>query len=162
MSDRAYFAGRFAAQEARKESHAHQQMADSAHERWQTAGNVSFNAPIVQPAAITSSPPPRPLYALVHICRAEGLPEPIPEYKFHAMRKWRADFAWPATNPRVIVEVDGGVWTQGRHTRGAGFIADMEKLNAAAMLGFIVLRYTPQTLGNAVHDLRILFAKEAA
>ena len=80
----------------------------------------------------------------------------MPEYRFHSARKWRADYAWPLQ--RVLVEIDGGAWSGGRHTRGAGFIADMEKLNAAALLGYAVLRYTPQQLGQAIADLRIALA----
>lgn len=44
----------------------------------------------------------------------------------------------------VAIEQDGGVWTRGRHSRGAGQIADMEKLNEAALLGWRVGRFTPQ------------------
>ena len=97
------------------------------------------------------------VYPLVGLCRSAGLPEPIPEYKFHPQRKWRADYCWPIH--RVIVEIDGGAWTGGRHTRGSGFIKDLEKLNAAALLGFAVLRYTPQQLGRAIHDLQLMFAR---
>lgn len=70
------------------------------------------------------------------------------EVKFHPERKWRADFmvgqnfAWPVRG-RYLIEIDGGAWTQGRHTRGAGFEGDLEKLNAAALLGYRVLRFTP-------------------
>jgi hypothetical protein len=98
-----------------------------------------------------------PLYPLVALCRAAGLPEPSPEYKFHPLRKWRADYCWPIH--KVIVEIEGGAWSQGRHTRGAGFVADMAKYNQAALLGYAVLRYTPQQLGDAVRDLRIMLAR---
>jgi hypothetical protein len=46
----------------------------------------------------------------------------------------------------VALEVEGGAWSGGRHTRGAGFLGDMEKYNAAAILGWCVLRCTPQQL----------------
>lgn len=74
------------------------------------------------------------------LCRAAGLPRPVPEYQFarHLGRGWRFDWAWP--DRRVALEVDGGVWTRGRHTRGAGYIADMQKLNAAALEGWYVFR----------------------
>lgn len=62
------------------------------------------------------------------------------EYKFHAKRKWRADF-W-ITGTKILVEVEGGIWSGGRHTRGKGYIGDMEKYNAAAMVGFTVLRFS--------------------
>jgi hypothetical protein len=76
-----------------------------------------------------------------------GLPAPIVELKFHSSRRWRFDFAWYAQV--VAVEVEGGVWTGGRHTRGKGYLNDCEKYNAATELGWRVLRYTPQQLTKA-------------
>lgn len=60
------------------------------------------------------------------------------EYKFHPKRKWSADFL--ITNTKLLVEVEGGIWMagSGRHTRGKGYIGDMEKYNSAAMMGFTV------------------------
>lgn len=72
--------------------------------------------------------------------RALRLPSPVREYRFHGSRKWRADFAWPEC--RLLVEVEGGTWTGGRHTRGAGFEKDVEKYNEAALDGWTVLRFT--------------------
>jgi very-short-patch-repair endonuclease len=72
------------------------------------------------------------------ICAQYNHELPEREYKFCETRKWRADFCWPAC--KIIVEVEGGVWTQGRHTRGSGFIKDMEKYNVATILGYRVLR----------------------
>ena len=62
------------------------------------------------------------------------------EYVFHPVRKWRFDYAFP--DYMVAVEVDGGVWTGGRHINPAGYINDMEKLNTAASMGWLVLRIT--------------------
>ncbi|MEB4802508.1 DUF559 domain-containing protein, partial [Acinetobacter soli] len=62
------------------------------------------------------------------------------EYRFHTKRKWRADF-W-IIGTKILVEVEGGIWSGGRHTRGKGYIGDMEKYNAAAMMGFTVLRFS--------------------
>jgi hypothetical protein len=78
------------------------------------------------------------------ILRGLGLPEPVTEHRFHPERRWRFDFAWP--DLMVAVEVEGGVWVGGRHTRGKGFLADMEKYNHAAEAGWCVLRCTPTTL----------------
>lgn len=64
----------------------------------------------------------------------------VKEYKFHDVRKWRFDYAFP--DQKVAVEVDGAVWTQGRHTRGAGYVNDLEKLNTAASMGWLILRIT--------------------
>lgn len=77
-----------------------------------------------------------------------GLPSPEVEYKFHPTRKWRFDFAWPSQ--KIAVEIEGGIWTGGRHTRGLGFLKDMEKYNAAGALGFRIFRFTPQELRKGV------------
>ena len=72
--------------------------------------------------------------------RQAGLPEPVRELVFHTDRKWRVDFCWPEA--MVAVEIDGGTWTGGRHTRGKGYEADREKLNEATLMGWTVLGVT--------------------
>lgn len=69
------------------------------------------------------------------------LEAPEREYRFHDTRRWRFDFAWPAH--KLAVEVEGGGYSQGRHTRGDGFEKDMEKYNEAITAGWAVLRVTP-------------------
>ena len=73
-----------------------------------------------------------------------GLPEPVTEYTFAAPRKWRFDYAWRAE--RVALEVEGGIFVGGRHSRGVGMLKDMEKYNRAALLGWSVLRVVPREL----------------
>ena len=71
-------------------------------------------------------------------------------------RRWRADFIvrkcplgydhCKAEGPediRLLIEIDGGGWSGGRHVSGSGFQADMEKHNAAVLLGYRVLRFSP-------------------
>lgn len=67
-----------------------------------------------------------------------GLPKPQLEWRFHPTRRWRFDLAWP--DKSLAVEIDGGVYVQGRHTRGAGVEKDMEKLAEAAIAGWTVIR----------------------
>ena len=62
------------------------------------------------------------------------------EFKFHPKRRWRADIAIPSM--KVLIEIHGGIWTQGRHTTGSGFLKDREKMNAAQILGWKVLEYS--------------------
>jgi very-short-patch-repair endonuclease len=62
----------------------------------------------------------------------------VAEYKFHAGRKWRFDFAYPAM--KIAVEIEGGTWSGGRHTRGSGYAEDANKYNHAAIDGWMVLR----------------------
>lgn len=71
-------------------------------------------------------------------------PEPIREHVFALPRKWRFDLAWPPQ--RVAVECEGGVWTLGRHSRGAGYRRDCEKYRAAVALGWRVLRFVVNDL----------------
>ena len=66
----------------------------------------------------------------------------VTEYRFDTDtgRRWKFDVAHPRL--KIAVEVEGGIWTRGRHTRPAGFIADMEKYNKATELGWRVFRTT--------------------
>ncbi|MFA5135558.1 MAG: hypothetical protein WC505_07280 [Patescibacteria group bacterium] len=74
------------------------------------------------------------------------VPPPVKEWKFakEIGRRWAFDFAWP--DVKLAVEIEGGVWIGGRHTSGAGFTKDMEKYNAAALMGWTLLRYTPTAI----------------
>lgn len=79
---------------------------------------------------------------------------PEREYRFHPVRKWRFDFAYP--DKKIAVECEGGVWTRGRHTRGMGFIQDCEKYNEATLMGWRVLRYSSKTTDKIIQDLQRL------
>jgi hypothetical protein len=83
------------------------------------------------------------------VCRAAGLPRPVPEFQFAIARgrKWAFDWAWPAE--KLALEVEGGAWIQGRHQRPAGFLKDIEKYNTATLDGWRVLRTTPRALASA-------------
>ena len=70
------------------------------------------------------------------IWRLLGGPDLVREFRFHDTRKWRFDYAHLAS--KVAIEIDGGVWTGGRHTRARGFLADAEKRNTAQALGWRV------------------------
>lgn len=73
-----------------------------------------------------------------------GLPEPEFEYRFHPKRKWRLDIAWPGK--KVCVEVQGGIFIRGRHTRGAALLKEWEKLNTLAEMGWRVLYCQPKDI----------------
>lgn len=103
-----------------------------------------------------------------------GLPEPQREFRFHPKRMFRFDLAYP--DIKVAVEVEGGsfshpvkchkcgsmvmmrtksgkmvkVFAGGRHTRGAGYLRDIEKYNSAAILGWSVVRVTPDMVRKGV------------
>jgi very-short-patch-repair endonuclease len=83
------------------------------------------------------------------------------EYSFHETRGWRFDFCLPGE--MLGIEIDGGIWgftdekrgriEKGRHTSGAGFQEDLYKLNAAAIRGWAILRFS-------VQDVRLGIAKD--
>ncbi len=77
-------------------------------------------------------------------CRKRGIPIPLREQPVCEGRRWKMDFYWPIYS--VVVEVEGGVWQQGRHTRGAGYIADCEKYNEISLRGLTLIRVTPKDL----------------
>lgn len=93
------------------------------------------------------------------LLKQEGIPQPISEYRFAPPRRWRFDYAWIVqTSERVergveahcvALEVEGGIFIQGRHSRGAGMLKDMEKYNKAATMGWLVLRCTPSELNTS-------------
>lgn len=84
---------------------------------------------------------------------ATGLPV-TEEYRFHPKRRWRFDMA--ILEHRIAIEIEGGSWIQGRHTRGKGYQGDLEKYNQAQLLGWKVFRYTPQQLNECVADMEQL------
>ena len=88
-------------------------------------------------------------------------PAPVQEYHFvreavgnksgirkrikeRGLQDWRFDFAWP--NEKVAVELEGGTWIRGAHTRGGHYRSDCEKYNFAQILGWKVLRFTGDML----------------
>ncbi len=68
----------------------------------------------------------------------------IPEYPFHSTRKWRLDVVIAGAEPLLAVEIDGGGFIQGRHSRGLGIENDCEKFAAAMLAGWRILRVTPK------------------
>lgn len=65
----------------------------------------------------------------------------IEEFMFHSERKWRFDFCIPKL--MIAIEIEGGIWGYGGHSRGKGFVEDMEKYNEATAMGWRILRTRP-------------------
>jgi very-short-patch-repair endonuclease len=72
-----------------------------------------------------------------------------------APRAWRADFVHRPT--MTLIEVEGGAWSGGRHTRGAGFIEDATKYLRAWELGWNVLRLSEKQI--SAPDVRRIIAR---
>ena len=75
------------------------------------------------------------------------------EFQFNADRKWRADFHLIGMG--ILIEVEGGIWSNGRHTRGKGYLGDMAKYNSAQGLGYQVYRYSTEQVksGLAIEEI---------
>ena len=102
-----------------------------------------------------------------------GLPEPTRQYRFalEIGRRWAFDLAWPheqlgfwPINGYLAVEVEGGRWLDGRHTRPEGFAADCLKYNYATLLGWRLLRVVPDWIedGSALVLIAGAFGDETA
>ena len=77
-------------------------------------------------------------------------------------RRFRFDFL--LAQFALVIEVEGGTWSGGRHTTGAGFRSDCFKYNSALELGYRVLRYTTDmvTRGEAIAQVERIVAAESA
>lgn len=74
----------------------------------------------------------------MELMKRRGLPKPRTEYKFHPVRRFKFDFAYP--DVKVAVEIEGGIFTGGAHGSASGILRDIEKYNLAAVNGWIVYR----------------------
>ena len=89
------------------------------------------------------------------LLQRERITVPEREYRLHAIRKWRFDYAWPRW--KVALEVEGGVFgftdpktgqrrSGGAHSSITGIKRDIEKYSYAAAMGWLVVRCMPTTL----------------
>ena len=72
-------------------------------------------------------------------CHVNGL-TPEREYAFCEGRKYRADFAFPYQ--KLLVEIEGGTWINGRHNRPSNFESECRKYAEAAIREWLVIRVT--------------------
>lgn len=106
--------------------------------------------------------------------RCEKLPLPHREYRFAAhhvglgvgikdrlarndLQDWKFDFAYP--DIKLAIECEGGLYSDGRHVRGKGYEDDLEKYNAALILGWQVYRCSNRLIKSAVavQQIKYLF-----
>jgi very-short-patch-repair endonuclease len=73
-----------------------------------------------------------------------GAPPLVAEHQGIEGRRYRFDFAHPAS--MTAIEIDGGLWRRGKggHTSGSGAIRDREKDLLATLAGWTVIRLTPE------------------
>jgi len=85
------------------------------------------------------------------------------EVKFHASRRWRADFAHMES--RTLIEIEGGIFLPGggRHNRGGGYAKDAEKYLEAVLAGWTVIRLTDKQLEiGSIERIAAFTQREAA
>jgi len=78
------------------------------------------------------------------------------EYRFAPPRRWRFDFVLLPLKVKIAIEVNGGAWIKGKHNYGNSYGKDLEKINTAQIMGWIVLQYTGDNLTNVIKDLELL------
>jgi hypothetical protein len=83
-----------------------------------------------------------PAEKIAHHCRRRSLPRPTVEFQFVAFRAWKLDVAWPEL--LVGVDIQGGAFKGGHHSRGPGMRDDFEKLAHAVMRNWRVLLMMPE------------------
>ena len=110
--------------------------------RWDALAQAQHTKKVKASVADWSEPAPRRATDVTLVLKATAEFGPIAEYRFHPERKWRLDVAWP--KQKVALEVEGGAFSRGRHTRGKGFLGDMEKYNTLSSLGWRLFRCTPK------------------
>ena len=110
--------------------------------------DIQFTLPgdkaLQKPRKSTKKPAPPLRDMFTALVESELHTQCVKEYRFHPVRQWRFDYALPMQ--KVALEVEGGVWTQGRHTRPQGFLGDIEKYNTATVMGWRVVRCVPDDL----------------
>jgi very-short-patch-repair endonuclease len=75
-----------------------------------------------------------------HFLTDEEITGWVREYEFFPTRNWKVDFAF--IEIKLAIEIEGGVFSGGRHVRGVGFTDDCVKYNELTMLGWRLLRFT--------------------
>jgi hypothetical protein len=90
----------------------------------------------------------------------------VREFRF-GQRRHRADFLiqeirWDEAG--ILIEVEGGTWIEGRHSRGKGFEDDCEKQALAVIAGYRYLRCTTSQVddGSCLSWIRQALGVEAA
>lgn len=92
-------------------------------------------------------------FAALHVGLGRGLRKRLSAAN---LRDWRADLCAPDIG--LIVEIEGGGWKGGRHSRPVGFADDLIKYDDANRLGYYVYRcdYAMIRSGRAFDTIKIL------
>ena len=77
-------------------------------------------------------------------------------------RRFRFDFVFLDHN--LVAEIEGAIWTGGRHTSGAGFLKDCEKYNLLVEHGWQLLRFPSNLVrdGSALQQTLRMLAQDSS
>jgi len=77
---------------------------------------------------------------LVIQMKREKVPQAVRGHRFHEDRRWQFDFCY--LDLKLAFEVEGGILRRGggAHSSGLAILRDIEKYNAATLLGWRVFR----------------------
>lgn len=72
----------------------------------------------------------------------------VRQHKIHSERRFKADFFFPQSS--LVVEVQGGGWVNGHHSRGKGMENDAEKSFYIATVPARLITVTPKQVFNGL------------
>lgn len=78
-------------------------------------------------------------------------PAPVTQLKFHPVRKWLFDFAWPDLLVAVEIQGAGKRGNKGGHQTHEGMQNDCDKNNAALELGWRLIYFRAGDRARAAH-----------
>ena len=78
------------------------------------------------------------------------------QYAYAPGRKYRADFA--ILHRRVLIEIQGGIFTRQAHGSISGLLADNARINIATLNNWRILRFSPTQVenGQAIETILLL------
>lgn len=80
------------------------------------------------------------------------------EQKLVPGRRFRCDFYHPES--KTVIEIEGGAYSGGRHTRGKGFEDDCEKYLLLTLGGFTVIRLSAKQINVPTIERIVKFINE--
>ena len=82
----------------------------------------------------------------------------IKEHRFDPTRRWRFDYC--ILDKMIAIEIEGGIYSNGRHTRGSGFEKDMEKYNTATSQGWRLIRVKTGDYSSALKFIKMILEND--
>lgn len=92
-------------------------------------------------------------HSLYYVLRKHKLRGFVAEYSFGGLsgkRKWRMDVVYPRPDfdPPVAIECQGGLYSNGKHSRERGYRNDSEKSAEWQLSGGILISATPSMIAD--------------